>query len=354
MLTSILTLFVLLLAVRGALFLLRQFWTWLGRGKDLDDAIDHRKMAQTTLSPELRGGHLSRAQRREVLNHAVRTRERYLDIMDFGWYQVVYIFVIASVAGLVLEELWMFASEGVRQSRVGLVWGPFSPLYGVGAVALTYLGFALRRLHASAPVQFVVMAVAGGLIEQLAGWSMDRIFHAQSWTYLGLPDHITQWVSCSSMALWGLLGLVWVRLAMPDLLFRIGEPTTSRQVLFVTLLSAYLALDVFLTVSAFYMRSQRQMGATPQNAFETFIDEHYTDEWMANRFQNMVVGQQLPTAGLPGVNGTVATDTSAAMACTMPADVAVGSTAGAASGASERTAAVTVPGATEPLREEET
>ena len=31
--------------------------------------------------------------------------------------------------------------------------------------------------------------------------------------------------------------------------------------------------------------------------------QDYTNEWMATRFQNMVVGEQLPDQGLPGVNG---------------------------------------------------
>ena len=58
-----------------------------------------------------------------------------------------------------------------------------------------------------------------------------------------------------------------------------------------------------MTVSAFYMRAKRTLGKGPANAFEVLIDEHYTNEWMATRFQNMVVGEQLPDQGLPGVNG---------------------------------------------------
>ena len=51
------------------------------------------------------------------------------------------------------------------------------------------------------------------------------------------------------------------------------------------------------------MRAKRTLGKGPANAFEVLIDEHYTNEWMATRFQNMVVGEQLPDQGLPGVNG---------------------------------------------------
>ena len=67
-----------------------------------------------------------------------------------GWYQVTLIFFLWSILGLVIEELWMRVSMGVVQSRVGLVWGPFSPLYGTGAVLLTAVLLRLHDLRATA------------------------------------------------------------------------------------------------------------------------------------------------------------------------------------------------------------
>lgn len=75
-------------------------------------------------------------------------RESYLDAMHMGWYQVVILFVVGSMAGLLLEEIWMLITAGLTESRVGLVWGPFSPLYGAGAVLLTLISYQLRRRHA--------------------------------------------------------------------------------------------------------------------------------------------------------------------------------------------------------------
>ena len=303
MLTSILTLFLLFLLVRAVLFLTRAFWLWLGRGKDLERAIDHKQLTQATIDSHLKGVRLTRGQRQEVRRAHAAAREKYLTIMHYGWYQGVFIFTIGSVAGLLLEEAWMFVSAGIMQSRVGLVWGPFSPLYGLGALVLTSVGFLLRRRHVSSSRVFVCMACVGGCLEQLAGWAMFTLFRAQSWTYLGLFDHITQWVAWRTLVIWGILGLLWVRVVMPELLYRIGEPTTRRQVTFALLIAVYLGLDIFMTVSAFYMRAKRTLGKGPANAFEMLIDEHYTNEWMATRFQNMVVGEQLPDQGLPGVNG---------------------------------------------------
>ena len=95
---------------------------------------------------------------------------------------------------------------------------------------------------------FLVSALLGGVLEQLTGWAMSELFDAESWTYLHLPDHITQWVAWRFVAMWGLLGLVWSRAVMPRLLYQIG------------------------------------------NAFERWVDTNYSDEFISARFQNLKIG----------------------------------------------------------------
>ena len=289
MLTSILTLLALMLIVRLVAFAIHWLWAWLGRGKDLAHAVDRKRLSEEAVATHLNGERLARSQIQEVWRAVVAEREYYLDSLYFGWYQVVYLFLIGSVSGLVLEEAWMYVTAGLTQSRVGLVWGPFSPLYGVGTVLLTLVAFHLRRRHANLATIFLVCMVVGGVLEQVTGWGMDHFFHAQSWTYLAEPDHITQWVAWRFLFFWGALGLIWTKLIMPEMLFRIGEPTTVRQVVFVSLLALYLALDIFMTLMAFQQRAARYEGREPRNQLEEWVSDHYTDSWMASRFQNMVM-----------------------------------------------------------------
>jgi len=82
---------------------------------------------------------------------------------------------------------------------------------------------------------------------------------------------------------------VWYRLIMPDLLWGLGVPTTKRKVVFVTLLSVYLVLDVFMTIMCFDRRAERDAGIPPANAFEQWIDENFSNAFMSERFQNMVI-----------------------------------------------------------------
>lgn len=144
---------------------------------------------------------LAKAQRRIIRDTKTFLRNEYLEAHPPSIYQYIIIFLIASVLGLVLETVYTFVMFGVVESRVGLVWGPFSPLYGCGAVLLTVCLWQVR----DRPWWqiFLLSALLGGALEQTTGWGMERFANAESWTYLGLPDHITQWVAWRFLAMWG-------------------------------------------------------------------------------------------------------------------------------------------------------
>jgi uncharacterized membrane protein len=217
-------------------------------------------------------------------------RDAFVKNCKITWYQVVMIFFIASVLGLFVEEIWMFVTAGLTQSRAGLVWGPFSPLYGLGALLLTYVCLPMRKRGSKWWVIFLVSMVVGGSLEQFAGWAMQTFMGAYSWDYIlgGIPGAITQWVAIPILFLWGGVGVAWAYLIMPELLFRIGEATTRRQVVFVGLLGLYLALDIFMTLACFDRAAEREAGIPPSDAFGEWIDENYSNEFMATRFQNLV------------------------------------------------------------------
>lgn len=309
MLLSIISLVVVIFVVSVIIWAIMWFWSWLGRGKKLKGMIDddlvsddvkgavarlnairaQSKLGQKTTGKILR---LNRYQLKEIYFAELTIREDFLDHMKFGWYQVVMIFFIGSVLGLVLEEVWMFITAGVTESRVGLVWGPFSPLYGVGALLLTFITFELRKLHAKGWMVFIVSMVVGGLLEQITGWSMETLMGAVSWDYIagGVPGAITKWVAIPFLFFWGLLGYIWYKFIMPDLLWRLGEPTTRRKAIFITLLSIYLIADIVMTLMCFERRAARDAGIPPHNAFEEWVDENFNNAFMSERFQNMVIG----------------------------------------------------------------
>lgn len=148
----------------------------------------------------------------------------------------------------------------------------------------------------SALLVFALSALIGGALEQFTGWGMEHFMSAQSWTYLGLPDHITQWVAWRFLAMWGVLGLAWCKVVMPELVYRIGEVTSRRQLVVVILLAAFMVLDIAMTLACFWRAGQRNLGFKPINAFELYVDTHFDDDFIENTFENVRIGEDIPPA----------------------------------------------------------
>lgn len=304
MISTVVTLFALYVVLRFGYWAFVSVASWMGRGKPLRHAVEAGSLSQPTLDQVLvierfkaarlansdgtgKPPRLTREQRHEVLEARAADRELFLDHLELGFYHLLMIFFIASILGLVVEEIWMYATAGLTESRVGLVWGPFSPIYGIGAALLTLFTFAMRKNQAPMWVVFAVSMVVGGALEQFAGWGMEALFSVQSWDYSEVPGAITQWVAVPFLVFWGLLGVVWYQSVMPELLYRLGVPTTQRQAVFVSLLTVYLAMDIFMTLATFDRNIERHEGIPPQNALEQWIDTHYDDTFIEERFQNL-------------------------------------------------------------------
>ena len=211
------------------------------------------------------------------------------DKSHLGWYQVTLIFFLWSVAGLVLEEVWIRVSMGVSQSRAGLVWGPFSPLYGTGAVLLTVVLLRLHDLGATQWQVFLASLLVGGILEQLTGWAMETFFGVLSWDYIAghIPFALTKWVALPFLLMWGALGCLWDRYIMRGLLRVVGAPTTKKRTVFVALLGVFLIVDIVVTIACFSRLAQREDNVPPANALEEWVDKKYDDEFVAERFQNI-------------------------------------------------------------------
>lgn len=309
---SLLSLVVLLLLIRFGFWVVKSFMVWLGRGEPVKRAVRKR-----TVSPEVieavnnlakyrAAKHLGQQTKKPVhlawkqivgIQRSERlVRDDYVDHMHMSWYQCVIIFLLCAFGGLVLEEVWMFISAGLTQGRYGLVWGPFSPVYGIGALFLTAAGTFVRRKNIKPWVLFISCMLIGGALEQLTGWLMETYMGAVSWDYIAghVPGAITKWVAVPYLFVWGILGCLWTYIIMPWFLFTIGEPTTKRQVVFVALLMIYVIADFAMTLVCFNRRTARDEGIPPQNSLEEWVDGHYSNEFMSQRFENMVIEQRDP------------------------------------------------------------
>lgn len=220
-----------------------------------------------------------------------------LDITGKGYiklnfFNLFWIFVIACVAGLIVEVIWhmVVVDPGHYQDRAGLLYGPFSPIYGVGAVLMT---IALNRFHnKNFIIIFLVSAIIGGAFEFFVSWFFQTAFGIVAWDYSGTFLNIQGRTNLMFMCIWGLLGLVWVKLATPLLLKIVNLIPWNWRYAVTTVCATLMIIDCALTLAAFdcwYQREAGTMDYQHASAITQFCNDHFDNEFMANRFQSMTM-----------------------------------------------------------------
>lgn len=223
------------------------------------------------------------------------TGEGYIKL---NYFNLFWVFFVCSVLGLILEEVWhmVVVDLGVYQDRAGMLFGPFSPIYGFGAVLMT---MALNRFYKKNPlIIFLVSALIGGAFEVFVGWFMQTSFGVVSWSYshirlFGMPDPIavlTGGRTCTPFAcMWGLGGLIWIKVLLPRLLKLINMIPWKRRYSATVILTAVMLIDGVMTLQSLDYWYQRVNGTVRNIPVAQFYDKHFDNEYMENRFQSMTM-----------------------------------------------------------------
>lgn len=135
-------------------------------------------------------------------NH--QTQENNITFKQILWY-----FIIFSIAGLVIETVFCYVTTGVLESRKGLIWGPFCPVYGVGAS----LFILILSPYQNKPVKlFVIGSILGNVIEYLLSFLLEAYYGTRFWDYSYLKWNLNGRICILYSIYWGILSLILIKL----------------------------------------------------------------------------------------------------------------------------------------------
>lgn len=126
----------------------------------------------------------------------------------------VFLFFTASTAGYVWEVLLTLILTGTLCNR-GFLYGPWLPIYGFGAL---FLSFLLKRLSSRPVKVFFLSALAGSLLELITGLALHTYWHIRYWDYSSLSLDLNGYISLLSFLGFGLAGSLWICFLSPRLL----------------------------------------------------------------------------------------------------------------------------------------
>ena len=199
--------------------------------------------------------------------------------------KLFYLFVIGSFVGTVLETIWAVIVEGHFEFRVGMVYGPFIPVYGGGACFLTIVLYKLYKLNDT--LIYAISAVVGATFEYICSWLQETFLGTVSWDYSNTPFNFNGRTNLMYALIWGFLGLVWVRYLYPFAAKLIEKIPKRAGSILTTFLIIFMIFNSVMSVAAVWRWEQRDDGIEAQSSFEMYLDKYFDDDKMEMLFPHM-------------------------------------------------------------------
>lgn len=170
------------------------------------------------------------------------SKEKQLNLYNFVWY-----FTIFSIVGLIIETIYCFATTGILESRKGLIFGPFCPVYGIGA---TLMIFILNRYSNNYFKLFFYGFLLGSIIEYLLSYALEAIYGIRFWEYSYINSNLNGRICIPYSSFWGILSIMLVKFIKPmidKLLSKIPKNINKKCIIFILV---FFIFDCICTVWA--------------------------------------------------------------------------------------------------------
>ena len=174
-----------------------------------------------------------------------------INIHNIFWYIVIY-----SIIGMLIETIYGYVTMGIIDCRKGLIWGPFSPIYGVGAAVLTII---LSRFKDNPVKLFAYGIVIGAFFEYLISYGLESIYSTRFWEYSYLKYNLNGRIAILFSLFWGILSFVVIKISNPLIDKLINKLSEKKLKVVEIMLAIFLCIDIIATIwgiKSFEIRSK--------------------------------------------------------------------------------------------------
>ena len=200
------------------------------------------------------------------------------------------IFIIGCIFGnyyeMILNFIKHYLKDGIIfwEVRRGVIYGPFSPIYGAGAVIMTAL---LAEKNHKWYQTFIYGSLLGGISEYLIGFLQETFIGTISWDYSTYFLNINGRTTIPIMLIWGIICLIFVKFIYPPISNLIEKIPIKPGKIILNIFIVLLSIDMFISWTALIRQYLRRNNYKPITFIGEFYDKVYTDERLKIAFPNM-------------------------------------------------------------------
>ena len=207
--------------------------------------------------------------------------------------QILWYFIIFSVIGLIIETIFCYLTTGVIESRKGLIWGPFCPVYGVGA---TILIVSLHTYQEKPMTLFMIGCILGNVIEYGMSYLLEAYYGTRFWDYSYYGFDINGRVCLLYSIYWGVLSVILIRYIKPKV-DKLIKKIPNQKKLYITIIVLFVldGLATIWAITSYQKRigtkleqNQETTNQTVWQKVKTKIEETlFSDKIMVKTFPNL-------------------------------------------------------------------
>lgn len=125
------------------------------------------------------------------------------------------IFFVYSIIGYIFET-------HIMKSKSGILYGPITPIYGVGATIINILSkYLFYNLHLprwqETIITALILVIILTILELISGILIEKIFHIVFWDYSYLKFHIGHYIALEVSLGWMVASLILIYFINPIL-----------------------------------------------------------------------------------------------------------------------------------------
>ncbi len=166
------------------------------------------------------------------------------------------LFMIYAILGWCMEVTCKLI-QYKRFINRGFLIGPYCPIYGYGAILITFL---LKKYTDDPIILFFMAIIICGTLEYLTSYFMEKIFKARWWDYSQKKFNINGRVCLNTIVPFGLLGLFIMYISNPFFISKIQLlPEIWLNILFWTLLVIYIVDNIVSGIVIRYVKKTEKI-----------------------------------------------------------------------------------------------
>ena len=199
-----------------------------------------------------------------------------------SFYTYFWIFFIGSIFGFIYESILSYFQFGYVINKQELIFGPFMPVYGIGAIFLFYISKRVK----SVTMTFILSFFIGSFVEFFYSLLQENLFGTLSWDYSDSPFNLQGRITLIYSLGWGFLGIISCKIILPAINKFISNFPKKQSIITTWILVIFMIFNITITIIALYRQKQRYFNIPPSNFISEVIDKYYPDKKMDNIFQN--------------------------------------------------------------------